>query len=222
LLNRADVLIAIQSEEAEALRELAPNRDVIRVGVDFKLTTSLQPPATWPVVLLVGSGNPNNVKGLKDFLRFAWPLVRRAVPEVELRVVGAVGEAVEAALPGVRILGLVDDLEPEYSAARVIINPAVAGTGLKIKTVEALCHLRPAVVWPSGVDGIAPELRSFCRVARNWFEFAQHVIELAGSAGHVGAMASSAPELAQLFAPQKVYAPLSTALDEKARLRNAM
>ncbi|MDQ6675556.1 MAG: methyltransferase domain-containing protein [Chloroflexota bacterium] len=215
LLNRADVLIAIQGAEANDLRKLAPRRRVISVGVDFSLVEQVPPPASRPVILLVGSRNALNVKGLNDFLRFAWPLVRNAVPEAELHVIGAVGNAVDTALPGIRILGKVQDLAAAYADARVVINPAIAGTGLKIKTVEALCHLRPLVLWPAGVDGLAPELRALCRIATNWYDFARHVVDLASRPDAAQSVIDRRPELARQFAPQTVYAPLGAALASK-------
>jgi hypothetical protein len=99
LLARADLLIAIQPEEAADLRALAPDRPVICVGVDFEVADRKPAPAMAPVVLLVGSDNKLNVKGLRDFLCFAWPLVRREVPDAELRVVGSVGEHIDAWSP---------------------------------------------------------------------------------------------------------------------------
>jgi hypothetical protein len=215
LLNRADLVIAIQSEEAAVLRKLAPQRQVITVGVDFKLPNDLPPFAATAVILYVASGNARNVKGLRDFLRFAWPMVRRALPEAKLRVIGSVGEAVDSAPAGIQILGHVRDLANAYAEARVIINPAVAGTGLKIKTIEALCHLRPIVAWPSGVEGLEPEVRKFCHVATNWFDFAMHIIQLARDDAGAQALIDFRAELAQHFAQETVYAPLDAVLNSK-------
>jgi hypothetical protein len=215
LLNRADLLIAIQAAEADELRKLAPEKQVISVPVDFTLLEHLPPPATRPVILLVASDNAMNVKGLKDFLRFAWPLVRDAVPDADFHVIGSVGQAVEPALPGVQVLGRVEDLAAAYAEARVIINPAVAGTGLKIKTVEALCHLRPIVLWPSGVDGLGPEISGLCHVASNWFDFARHVIRLAGEEDGAQVLIERRTTLAQQFAAEIVYAPLGAVLDKR-------
>jgi hypothetical protein len=212
LLNRGDLLIAIQPEEAADLRRLAPCLPVISVGVDFDMAEQVPPPATAPVILLIASDNKLNARGLADFVRFAWPLVRRAVPNAELRVVGAVGDHAEISSPGISILGRIDDIDTAYAQARVVINPAVAGTGLKVKTVEALCHLRPIVLWPSGVEGIAPQARGLCHVANDWFDFAQRVIGLALSLDGPGDSLQR-QELIRHFAPDCVYAPLAEALD---------
>jgi hypothetical protein len=211
LLARADLLIAIQPEEAADLRALAPDRPVICVGVDFEVADRPPAPARAPVVLLVASENNLNVKGLRDFLCFAWPLVRREVPDAELRVVGSVGGHVDAWSAGVRVLGRVDDLGAAYADARLVINPAVAGTGLKIKTVEAVSQSRPIVLWPTGVEGLAPQERALCHAATDWFEFARHVIRLLQEdAAPIGVDRRQA--LAEHFAPDRVYAPLAQAL----------
>jgi SAM-dependent methyltransferase len=214
LLRRADILIAIQPEEASDLARLSPDNEVLSIGVDFAVMESPPPVPSNPVALLVASGNPMNVKGVQDFLQYAWPLVRSAVPEATLRVVGQIGEVIQDAPEGVQILGLVDRLAPEYAGARVAINPAIAGTGLKIKTVEALCHLRSVVTWPAGVDGIGPEARPFCHVATHWFGFAQALIALLTDDEKAGAIGMVRNTLAEALSPDQVYAPLRRALTQ--------
>jgi Glycosyl transferases group 1 len=212
LLERADLLIAIQPQEAADLRRLAPELPVISAGVDFDIPDPVTPPALAPVILLIGSDNEINAKGLADFLRFAWPLVRRAVPDAQLHVVGAVGARAELATPGIRNLGRIEDLGAAYAHARVVVNPAVAGTGLKVKTVEALCHFRPVVAWPAGVEGVAPQARALCHVAGDWFDFAQLVIALVRSPDEDRDMAQQQQELRSHFSPDCVYAALAEAL----------
>jgi len=212
LLARADLAIAIQPDEAEELRRLVPDKPIVTVGVDFDPIDPIPVPAREPVILMVGSDNHLNVKGLKDFLRFAWPLIHREVPEAELRVVGTVGSQVDVDDPAVKIVGRIDDLAAAYAEARVVINPAFAGTGLKIKTVEALCYLRPIVVWPSGVDGVGAEARALCHIATDWYSFARHVIRLCNKEDATQALISNRDEIRQSFSGDTVYRALGTAL----------
>ena len=214
LLDRADLIIAIQPDEAEELRQLAPKKQVLIAGADFGPVDSVQGPVHDAVILLVGSDNSLNVKGLRDFLRFAWPLIRRDVPGAELRVVGAVGRRVEIEDPAVKIMGLVDDLAAAYAEARVVINPAIAGRGLKIKTIEALCHLRPVVTWPSGVDGIDDEMRALCHLATSWYGFAQHVIHLCASTSAAEALLDKRDEIREKFSPDTIYRELGAAMSK--------
>ena len=177
MLRRADALIAIHNNDAKALRTLVPGKAVINVGVDFS-ATDVGPPSRAPNILLVAHLNQLNVKGIRDFLRFAWPLIKTAIPDTQFVVVGKVGEAITCGDHQVKIVGVVDSLAPYYRDARVVINPAVAGTGLKIKTLEAIAYFRPVVAWPNGVDGIPPGARGLCRVAENWYDFAEQTIAL--------------------------------------------
>jgi hypothetical protein len=73
------------------------------------------------------------------------------------------------------VLGHVKDLGDCYARARVVVNPAAAGTGLKVKTVEALAHLRPIVAWPNGVDGLPPDIAPLVPPVEDWLEFAERV-----------------------------------------------
>lgn len=177
MLRRADALLAIQNNDAEALRSLVPGKAVIHTGVDFP-TIDLGPPSRSPNILLVAHLNLLNIKGVSDFLRFAWPLIKKAVGRVQFVVVGKIGQAITSEDRQVKIAGVVDSLAPYYRDARVVINPAVAGTGLKIKTLEAIAYFRPVVAWPNGVEGVPAPTLGLCHVAQNWYEFAEKTIAL--------------------------------------------
>ncbi len=120
---------------------------------------------------------------------------------------------VEVDDPSVKIMGAVDDLTAAYAEARVVINPAVAGTGLKIKTIESLCHLRPLVTWPSGVDGVEADVRSLCYIATDWYMFAQHVIQLCKSEDASQVLVRKREEILRRFSPDTTYAALKAALN---------
>ena len=211
LFELTDVAIAIQPAEADALRTLLPEKRVVTAGVDFPVART----APWPrepVVLVVGSGNPANRKGLSDFLALAWPRVRRLVPDARLLVAGSVGLGVSDDEPGVEVLGPVDDLERAYRAARVVANPTVAGTGLKIKTVEALSHLRTVVTFASGAEGLDFELRRFCHVAQDWSSFSTLLARALVSAPDPSRLAVMHESVARELSPTTVYAELAREL----------
>ncbi len=115
-------------------------------------------------------------------------------------------------IPGVVRLGVVDDLEPLYAECRLVINPAVAGTGLKIKTLEALAHLRTVVTWPSGVDGLSADLASLCVLVEDWYAFSHRLAELLGRDTPPVLSAAQRDLLARSTAPDVVYEALSNAL----------
>ncbi len=159
----------------ELLRRSHRTAKCLVSGVDATVLENAEWP-NQPTVFLAGSANLLNVTGLRDFLRFCWPIVLEQVPDAQLRVVGAVGRAAPPGEPAVTVLGHVPDLTDEYRAARVVINPTVAGTGLKIKAVEALANLRPVVGWPHNRDGLPDAFHDFVYEATNWGDFAQELV----------------------------------------------
>jgi hypothetical protein len=217
-LGRADLAIAIQDDERAELRRLAPSLPIVTAGVDFDVMAEARTPGAAPAttqtqtagqILYVASDNARNRKGLEDFVRLAWPRIHQRVPHAELIVVGSVAKAMSGRdVPGVRVLGLVDDLTARYREASLVINPVVAGTGLKIKMLEALCHLRPIVTWPAGVDGLDPELAALCHVASDWYAFSEQVIRVLTTRTHPGFTASERAAIARLVSPEHVYASL--------------
>jgi hypothetical protein len=209
-LRRADLAIAIQDDEREELVRLAPSMPVITAGVDFDMAKD-EPAPSAGQLLFVASNNARNRKGLEDFLRLAWPRIRQHVPRAELVVVGSVVRALDGReVSGVTAMGPVDDLTARYRDAALVINPVVAGTGLKIKILEALCHLRPVVTWPAGIDGVDPKLATFCLLARDWYEFSTHVISGLTRPDGEGLTAADRAVISELVSPEHVYASLDT------------
>lgn len=213
LLRHADVVIAIQSDEARLLAEMVPGRRVITVGVDFEAVPPGEDGVVPGRVLVVGSGNPLNVHGLTRFLERAWPIVRAGSPEAALRVAGALASGIPGDVPGVERVGWVPDLGAEYRRAAVVINPTEAGTGLKIKSVEALCHARPLVATPHAVLGIdAAEPLPFV-VSPPGQAFGAAVLRLLRSPAERQRLAHAAWTYARTaFAADTVYAPLEEVL----------
>ena len=210
-LRRADLIIAIQDEERQELERLAPAVPVVTAGVDFEVVND-PGGARAGRILFVASGNSRNCKGLTDFVRLAWPRIRRRVPGAELVVAGGVTRALAGrSVAGVTAVGAVDDVSPLYRAAALVINPVVAGTGAKIKTIEALCHLRPVVTWPAGVDGLHPRLAAGCVVTHDWFEFSNAVVEALGRRTTESVAATNRDVIAGLVSPETTYAALDGA-----------
>ena len=209
-LGRANLAIAIQDDERAELKRLAPSVPVVTAGVDFEVVSDRGVP-TEGQILYVASNNARNRKGLDDFLCLAWPRIHHLVPRAELLVLGSVADTLATReAPGVRAIGPVDDLTARYQNAALVIDPAVAGTGLKIKVLEALCHFRPVVAWPASVEGLDPKLAAFCLVARDWYEFSERVISvLTRPAG--GFTPEDRAVIAELVAPEHVYASLDPA-----------
>lgn len=153
-LNRADVLLAIQPEEAAALASLCPGREVLLAEHAHPVAAYVPSPPESRELLYIGNRYDPNIRGLRVLLDQVLPRVRTVYPDVTLTVCGAVCETVRNPGPGVTLAGRVPDLAPCYLRAAVVLNPVPYGTGLKIKTVEGLAHGRCLVCSEAGTGGL--------------------------------------------------------------------
>jgi len=178
-LLRSDVVMAIQDNEAKILQELVPERKVITVGIDYPVIRYCERGLeSSNVILVVASDNPLNTHGLHQFLEYAWSGISSQHPQAKLRIVGKVGNCVETDDPQISKTGWVADLTQEYQTATIVINPTIAGTGLKIKSVEALCHGKPLIAWQNGVEGISYSGKPPYVKCNSWSEFSGACIRL--------------------------------------------
>jgi glycosyltransferase involved in cell wall biosynthesis len=85
-------------------------------------------------------------------------LRRRAARPVTVTLAGDLGPAGAVrslgGRPGVRVTGYAADLEPYYRAADVLVAPLAAGSGTRIKLLEALAHGLPVVTTTIGAAGL--------------------------------------------------------------------
>lgn len=152
-LQKAQVLLAIQEEEAKVLKEMAPRSDVICVPMSA-VCYSGDVGQVAGRCFFVGSNSPHNTHGLQWFLDNIWPIVLELVPHCNLHVGGTVCDQIRGTFPNVRFLGRVEELKSEYGAAELCIVPLLVGSGLKIKLIEALSNGRACVSTSIGVQGL--------------------------------------------------------------------
>ena len=170
-------------------------------------------------ILFVGSAYLPNLIGLRWFPEFVWP--RAAAAGLTLDVVGAAGLMLAKPYPhAVQVHGVVADLEQAYAAADICINPVRFGSGLKIKTVEALAYGRPLLTTAHGMRGLqAFEGRAFL-VADTADEFAATLLDLASRPPERARLAGEALRLIRAdFSDEACYGLLPAelaALVEKA------
>jgi glycosyltransferase involved in cell wall biosynthesis len=153
-VDRADTVLAIQEWDANHFRALT-ERPVAVVGHLAPAAASPGGPASGTrAILFVGGPMGINVHAVTWFIDQVFPAVRRQVPDAELWLAGGIGSRIGRATPGVHRFGFVDALDDLYRRAAVVINPQQFGTGLSIKSIDALRHGRPLVTTASGGRGL--------------------------------------------------------------------
>lgn len=139
---------------------VAAKISAIPIAVD---TTELQPIVRQPGstnILTLGSLNyPPNADGVRWFAQEIFPLVRQQLPGVTLTIVGKSPPADLAQLGEqypdvVQVTGYVPDLTPYMQAAALVVVPVRAGSGMRVRLLEAFARAMPAVTTTIGLEGI--------------------------------------------------------------------
>lgn len=215
MLAKADAVIAIQREEAAVLAKRIPRTRIIVAPMAARPVKAPQPGQA-DQVLFIGSSAAANVDGLRWFLECCWSEVRAMRPGVRLRVAGTVCQKVGRPPPAVELLGLVDDLSALYADAGLVISPLRAGSGLKIKLIEALAHGKAMVATSVTLQGVSDLLHDCVCVADEPDSFAAAMIDLGSdeqarvSFGRRGLAA-----VAQHFSPNTCYGQFVRAMSER-------
>lgn len=98
-----------------------------------------------------------NVEAAEFLVREVFPIVRQQMPNAELELVGQRVEVLSTfseSHPGVSYLGFVADLEPVFDGAGVMCCPILAGSGTRIKIIEAAARGLPVVSTTVGAEGL--------------------------------------------------------------------
>ncbi|GAK50562.1 glycosyl transferase group 1 [Candidatus Moduliflexus flocculans] len=212
LLNAANILISIHEDDTVTLREMLPRAETICVPFPTNFYPHPQVEQVPGRCLFVGSSIDHNVHGLAWFLREIWPLVLVKEPQATLHICGTVcGSLMQFASPNIQLLGRVDDLHAEYGAAQICVIPLIAGSGLKIKLVEALSHGRACVSTSVGVQGVRELENRAVLVADTPVEFATAVTRLLQQADERHVMEAQARQyVTERLTPEQAYRPLLT------------
>lgn len=108
------------------------------------------------IVFLSGS-NVYNQNGLSWFLYSVFPLIRQHFPDARLLIGGGICKVIKGkveGMKGVELKGYVEDPYTFYNQGDVAINPTYQGTGLKIKTFEAIANDKVTMVHPHSMNGV--------------------------------------------------------------------
>jgi glycosyltransferase involved in cell wall biosynthesis len=196
-LGRADTIIAIQDQEQVVLQTLTDRR-VVTVGHTVHVTAPARVTEVRKAVLYVGTGNAGNVHGVAWFIREVMPLIRDEFNDARLYLAGQVCAFVGEHENVVK-LGEMRDLGPAYLDADVVINPAVVGTGLKIKSIEALGRGKALVSTPHAGSGLSDDGPKPYVEADGAREFANAIVNLFANAGLFNDLAANAYRFAERY-----------------------
>lgn len=232
-LSSFDVIMAIQEEEAAEFRRLAPDITTVVCGhvIPSQLSakrrcysssetgvSGTREGNSRPLVvgLISGAGSAAE-HGVSRFIEHCWDSVCQAVTsDIELHIAGSICDSLTIGRPippGVKMRGRVDNLSDWYASLDLAINPIDVGSGLKIKSIEALSFGCPLVTTAVGIEGIRSAIGTGALVADSIDEMVEPIVQLALDRGRRAAMSEAAIRYIRSFhTGEQVYGDLIRAL----------
>lgn len=142
-LSRADMILAIQSAEADYFRGLV-DRDVYLLPPVFAKRAKFRAPGRLTRFGFIGHGNDPNLFSISKFAH-GWAASWR--PDLPVLVIAGeiCGSLNGLDLPGVQLAGYVDAVETFYADVDAVVAPMLMGSGLKMKVAEALSLGMPVI-----------------------------------------------------------------------------
>ncbi len=150
-LERADIILAIQKREAKYFASLTskPIKVINHVEEKRFLNKSY---TRLKKIGFIGTGNHPNTTSLNAFLELF--LASELSKTIQIVIAGAASKAIRFEHECIVRMERVEKLETFYNTVDLIINPLTFGTGLKIKSVEALSYGVPIISTDIGFDGL--------------------------------------------------------------------
>jgi glycosyltransferase involved in cell wall biosynthesis len=154
LLNQAKVLVHCSVDDFNFFKPRLPHKTHILAlpSIDEMFISDVgEAGASTDCIdlLFVGQSTDPNCAAMKWFFEKVWPLI--ASRGYQLKIVGQVDMLVRKELPEIYrtfrslFVGPIAELAPSYRAARCVFAPMISGTGVSIKTIEALALGKPFV-----------------------------------------------------------------------------
>lgn len=178
--NWADALLPISRDDQVHMREHAPQVDscLLLPGVPVQVQRSL--PLKLHSVCHLGSMEwMANQEGVAWFLREVWPLVLKGNQKAEFHLAGKGMDPNDPRFsgPGVINHGEVADSSEFLQSHGILVVPLQAGSGIRMKTLEALALGVPVVSTPVGAQGLESTSGEGLEIAESPTQMASQLLE---------------------------------------------
>jgi glycosyltransferase involved in cell wall biosynthesis len=161
-------------------------------------------------IIYIASENPHNKSATKWFFNNVYPKLSK---DINICIIGKINKHI-GYYNNVTSIPFTDDLQYYYLNSKIAMCPMLTGTGLKIKTVEALSYGKPVVCSTRGIDGLPNKSNNGCLISDDSIEFANHISNLLASKTLFNELSLQALEaFNNNFSKDIVYAKLDKSFD---------
>lgn len=165
-LRRADVVVARRDEEACYFDAVTGRRSAIVIPHLEKPNYLVKRSDEFRRVGIVAGANRVNLEMLREYLEAIEQRLNGREPAFALHVAGQISNMIptlsmaQASIfgrPWVHLPGFIEDIREFYQAMDLIVSPVTMGTGINVKTVQAMAFGMPLLTTSWGSKGIVSE-----------------------------------------------------------------
>lgn len=156
-VNDFDGIVCVTDIDADIFRREGCRRPIMvrPFGIDPKPAnnTNVEPYSLFHIAAM--DWQPN-LDGINWFLDKVWPLIHSKLPQVNLYLAGRKMPETLLSLKqeGVHVVGEVPDAFEFMSSKQINIVPLLAGSGIRVKIIEAMSVGKPVISTSIGAEGI--------------------------------------------------------------------
>lgn len=156
-INDFDGIVCITANDADTFRREGCRKALTAIpfGIDIKVPNAAS--ATSHTLYHIGSMDwQPNVDAVEWFLQEVWPLAKKEMPSLRLFLAGRhmPDSLLNLKSDGVTVEGEVPDAEAFIGSKQINIVPLRAGSGLRIKIVEAMALGKTVIATTTAASGI--------------------------------------------------------------------
>lgn len=186
ICHQFDAITVVSQEDRQALSEAMGSEcpaTVLPITVDLEEFPPVKRTSEPTHIISVGTMYwPPNIDGMLWFLNEIYPLIQQQLPDIEFDIIGArPPESIkmfEKTLKGIHVHGYVDDPTPYLQNAGLMVVPLRAGSGMRVKILNALSQGMPIVTTSIGCEGIDVVHDQHLKIADSPQDFAAAVVDL--------------------------------------------
>jgi glycosyltransferase involved in cell wall biosynthesis len=189
-IYRCDLSLIISDYEMKLLEEVLNIDSALLYHLPFLLEPiGNQKVREWPKfdsrkdIICIGNGkHAPNVDALQWAVQEIWPLTRKELSEVHLKIYGAYLpqklQQMHNPEKGLWVEGWIEDIDTIVQTARLVLAPLRFGAGIKGKLITAMQNGTPSITTSIGAEGMYRDYKWPGRIANDANNLAQAAIAL--------------------------------------------
>lgn len=185
LLEAGEIFLAdVKEKSSNTIGYELARITVVPIAVDTKkLKPIKRRPGSTNILTLGTLHYPPNADGIRWFAREVFPVVKTIIPEATLTIVGKnppqdLQQLAEDNPDAIQVTGYAPELDPYLEQSAMVVVPVRAGSGMRVRILDAFARAMPVVTTSIGLEGIEARVDHHVLVADSTEDFASRVIDL--------------------------------------------